>query len=227
MGLSARIFGFSSWSMLLPEALAGVASVMVLYHLVRRWFGEPAAVLASLAFALTPVVVVVFRFNNPDAVLTLLLVLARGAAGAALRPVRHAGSCCPACWSGWRSSRSHSTPSSWCRPLASRTVVRPTTTGRRLGQLGWAALALLVSSAWWVASVELWPKAACPYIGGSTDNSVLNLIFGYNGFSRISGSGRLPFDTGQGLLRVFDTELGGQISWLVPLAVVGVIGGAA
>ncbi len=227
MGLSARIFGFSSWSMLLPEALAGVASVMVLYHLVRRWFGEPAAVLASLAFALTPVVVVVFRFNNPDAVLTLLLVLAT--------------------WGCWRGIETGQTR--WLvlsgvlvglafltKSLDALIVVPalglaylwcgPPRLARRLGQLGWAALALLVSSAWWVASVELWPKAARPYIGGSTDNSVLNLIFGYNGFSRISGSGRLPFDTGQGLLRVFDTELGGQISWLVPLAVVGVIGGA-
>ena len=76
MELSGRIFGFSSWSMLLPEALAGVATVMVLYHLVRRWFGEPAAVLASLALALTPVAVVIFRYNDPDAFLTLLLVLA-------------------------------------------------------------------------------------------------------------------------------------------------------
>ena len=76
MELSGRIFGFSSWSMLLPEALAGVATVMVLYHLVRRWFGEPAAVFASLALALTPVAVVIFRYNDPDAFLTLLLVLA-------------------------------------------------------------------------------------------------------------------------------------------------------
>ena len=76
MEVSGRIFGFSSWSMLLPEALAGMAAVMVLYHLVRRWFGEPAAVFASLALALTPVAVVIFRYNDPDAFLTFLLVLA-------------------------------------------------------------------------------------------------------------------------------------------------------
>ena len=227
MGISARIFGFSSWSMLLPEALAGVATVMVLYHLVRRWFGEPAAVLASLALALTPVAVVIFRFNNPDAVLTLLLVLATWACWRAIETGKTSG----LVLSGALVGLAFLTKSLdafivvpalglaylWCGPPR---------LARRLGQLGWAALALLASSAWWVATVELWPKRARPYIGGSTDNSVLNLIFGYNGFSRISGSGRLPFDGGQGLLRVFDTELGGQISWLVPLAIVGVIGGA-
>ena len=86
MELSGRIFGFSSWSMLLPEALAGLATVMVLYHLVRRWFGEPAAVFASLGVVLTPVAVVIFRYNDPDAFLTLLLVLAAWLVGAPLKP---------------------------------------------------------------------------------------------------------------------------------------------
>jgi 4-amino-4-deoxy-L-arabinose transferase-like glycosyltransferase len=106
---------------------------------------------------------------------------------------------------------------------------------RRIGQLGWAALALLASSAWWVVIVDAWPKGARPYIGGSTTNSELNLIFGYNGFSRLSGSGGIAaagasggptaFGGGQGLLRMFDAELGGQISWLLPLAFVGLVGG--
>src|SRR4051812_18109647 len=71
-GLSARIFGFSTWSMLLPEVLAGVASVLILHHLVRKWAGPLAAHLSAVAFALTPVAAVMFRFNNPDALLTLL-----------------------------------------------------------------------------------------------------------------------------------------------------------
>ena len=227
MGLSGRIFGFSSWSMLLPEALAGVATVMVLFHLVRLWYGEPAAVLGSLALALTPVAVVVFRYNNPDAFLTLLLVLAA--------------------WAGWRAMETGKTSglvlsgalvglAFLTKSLAALIVVPalglaylccgPPHLARRIGQLGWAALALVVSSGWWVAIVELWPKGARPYIGGSTDNSTLNLIFGYNGFSRFTGSGRPSLvDGGQGLLRVFDTALGGQISWLIPLAFVGAVGG--
>src|SRR2546426_5515990 len=76
MGLSVRLFGLSSWSILLPEALAGVATVALLFLVVRRSFGPVAAVLAALVMALTPAAVLIFRYNNPDALLTLLLVLA-------------------------------------------------------------------------------------------------------------------------------------------------------
>ncbi len=237
MELSGRVFGFSSWSMLFPEALAGVATVMVLYHLVRRWFGEPAAVLASLALALTPVAVVIFRYNDPDAFLTLLLVLATWACWRAIETGKTTG----LVLSGALVGLAFLTKTLdafivvpalglaylWCGPP--RLV-------RRIGQLGWATLALLVSSGWWVTIVELWPKSARPYIGGSTDNSELNLIFGYNGFSRIFGSGGAAgpgggssgasaFGGGEGLLRMFDSELGGQISWLLPLAVLGLVTG--
>jgi 4-amino-4-deoxy-L-arabinose transferase-like glycosyltransferase len=238
MELSGRVFGFSSWSMLLPEALAGVATVMVLYHLVRRWFGEPAAVLASLALALTPVAVVIFRYNDPDAFLTLLLVLAAWGCWRAIETGKTIG----LVFAGALVGLAFLTKTLdafivvpalalaylWCGPPR---------LARRIGQLGWAALALLVSSGWWVAIVELWPKSARPYIGGSTDNSELNLIFGYNGFARIFGSGGAgagvgttsgtssAFGGGEGLLRMFDSELGGQISWLLPVAVVGLVGG--
>ena len=236
MELSGRIFGFSSWSMLAPEALAGVATVMVLYHLVRRWFGEPAAVLASLALALTPVAVVIFRYNDPDAFLTLLLVLAGWACWRAIETGKSGG----LVLSGALVGLAFLTKTLdafivvpalglaylWCGPPR---------LARRIGQLGWAALALLVSSGWWVAIVELWPKSARPYIGGSTDNSELNLIFGYNGFARIFGSGGAgsaggasgssAFGGGEGLLRMFDSELGGQISWLLPVALVGLVAG--
>ena len=238
MELSGRIFGFSSWSMLLPEALAGVATVMVLYHLVRRWFGEPAAVFASLALALTPVAVVIFRYNDPDAFLTLLLVLAAWGCWRAIETGKTIGLVLAGALVGL---------AFLTKTLDAFIVVPalglaylwcgPPRLARRIGQLGWAALALLVSSGWWVAIVELWPKSARPYIGGSTDNSELNLIFGYNGFARIFGSGGAgagggttsgtssAFGGGEGLLRMFDNELGGQISWLLPVALVGLVAG--
>ena len=238
MELSGRIFGFSSWSMLLPEALAGMAAVMVLYHLVRRWFGEPAAVFASLALALTPVAVVIFRYNDPDAFLTFLLVLAAWACWRAIETGKTIGLVLSGALVGLAFLTKTldafivvpaiAVAYFWCGP--------PRLT-RRLGQLGWAALALLVSSGWWVAIVELWPKTARPYIGGSTDNSELNLIFGYNGFARIFGSGggagaaattsgaSSAFGGGEGLLRMFDSELGGQISWLLPVALAGLMAG--
>jgi 4-amino-4-deoxy-L-arabinose transferase-like glycosyltransferase len=236
MELSGRLFGFSTWSMLLPEALAGLAAVMVLYNLVRRWFGEPAAALSAVALALTPVAVVIFRVNDPDAFLTLLLVLAAWA-----------------CWRAIETAATHWLVLSGAlvglafltKSLDAFVVVPalglaylwcgPPRLGRRIGQLGWSALALVVASGWWVAIVDLWPKGARPYVGGSTNDSELNLIFGYNGFSRISGSGGIAaagasggpsaFGGGQGLLRMFDSELGGQISWLLPLAIIGLVGG--
>ena len=76
MGLSVRIFGLSSWSILVPQALMGVATVGVVYAAVRRWFSAHAALLAGAVLALTPVAALMFRFNNPDALLVLLMSLA-------------------------------------------------------------------------------------------------------------------------------------------------------
>ncbi len=93
MELSGRIFGVNSWSMLVPQALEGVACVGVLYAAVRRWFGPAAGLVAGLALALTPVAALMFRFNNPDALLVLLLTLAAYAHGprAGERPLPLAG----------------------------------------------------------------------------------------------------------------------------------------
>ena len=190
-----------------------------------------------MALALTPVAVVIFRYNDPDAFLTLLLVLAGWACWRAIETGKTIG----LVLSGALIGLAFLTKTLdafivvpalglaylWCGPPR---------LARRIGQLGWAALALLVSSGWWVAIVELWPKSARPYIGGSTDNSELNLIFGYNGFARIFGSGggagtaggtsgSTAFGGGEGLLRMFDSELGGQISWLLPVAIVGLVAG--
>ena len=74
MALSVRIFGLSSWSMLVPQALEGVASVGLLYLAVRRTSGAQAGLLAGAVLALTPVAALMFRFNNPDSLLVLLLI---------------------------------------------------------------------------------------------------------------------------------------------------------
>ena len=73
MGLFGRLFGFSSWSMLLPHALAGVATVALVYLVVRRWYGARAGLIAGAVMALTPAAALMFRFNNPDSFLTLFL----------------------------------------------------------------------------------------------------------------------------------------------------------
>jgi 4-amino-4-deoxy-L-arabinose transferase-like glycosyltransferase len=232
--LSGRVFGFSSWSMLLPEAVAGVACVMIVYRLVRRWAGEPAAVLGAVALAVTPIATEMFRDNNPDAMLTLLLVAAAWALWSALETAKTNRLVLCATLVGF----------AFLTKTLEAFIVLPAfglvylvcakpRLPRRLAQLGWAALALVIASGWWVAIVELWPAASRPYIGGSTDNSEWNLIFGYNGFSRITGSGGgtgapgggAGFAGSPGILRMFNDLLGGQISWLLPLALVGLVGG--
>ncbi len=224
--LFARAFGFSSWSILLPQALAGVASVLILHRLVRSWAGEVAALLAASVFALTPVAVLIFRFNNPDAFLTLILLAAT--------------------WAVWSAVKSGST---W-KLVAAGTLLGlgfltkmlevlmvvpalalvyalcgPPRLGRRLLQLLAALGALVLSSAWWVAIVELWPESTRPYIGGSDGNSLLELIFSRSGGYLTEASQTRTMSGDPGLLRMFNESLGDQISWLLPLALVGLVAG--
>ena len=225
--LSARLFGFSSWSILLPQALAGVASVLILYRLVRRWQGEGAALLASLAFALTPVALVMFRFNNPDAMLTLLLLCAAWCIWSALES-----------GSTWKLAGAGALVGfAFLTKMLEALIVLPAfvlvylvcgrrSLGRRLLQTAVAGVALLVSAGWWVAIVELWPAASRPYIGGSSSsNSVLDLVFSRSGGYLGTSGGQPNFSGAAGWLRMFNSQLGGQISWLIPLALLGLAGG--
>jgi 4-amino-4-deoxy-L-arabinose transferase-like glycosyltransferase len=223
--LSARMFGFPSWSMLLPQALAGVASVLIVYRLVRRWMGETAALLAGLAMALTPVAVAMFRFNNPDALLTLLLLLAAWAFWSALEK-----------GSTWKLAGAGALVGlAFTTKMMEALIILPAfllvylvcgrpSLGRRLLQVLGAAVALVAASSWWVALVELWPAASRPYIGGTTNNSAFDLIFSRTGgyLSGSFGTGGSPnFSGSPGWLRIFNSQLGGQISWLIPLALLG------
>jgi 4-amino-4-deoxy-L-arabinose transferase-like glycosyltransferase len=238
MGLSARLFGLSSWSLLLPEALMGVATVAVLFAAVRRSFGAGAGLLAALVMALTPVAALMFRFDNPDALLTLLLVVAAWALGRGLRD----GSLRWAALSGAIIGFAFLTKSlqgyvvlpgfalTWA--VAANASIR-----RRVAGLAVALAAVLVASGWWVAIVELVPASMRPYVGGSTNDSVLDLIFGYNGLARIlggegpgggsggAGGGGGGFGGVSGLLRLFNEGFGGQIAWLVPLSLIALASG--
>ncbi|MFE4362064.1 glycosyltransferase family 39 protein [Kitasatospora sp. NPDC056800] len=249
MALSARIFGLSSWSVLAPQALMGAATVGVLYATVRRRFSPLGGLLAGAALALTPVAALMFRFNNPDALLVLLLTLA---AYGMVRAVEAAGTR----WlvfTGVMFGLAFLT-----KTLAAflvlpafaviYLVVAPTGLWRRVRQTLLAGVALLVSGGWWVAVVELMPASARPYIGGSQDNSFLSLTFGYNGLGRVDGNergsvgggARMPAGVdlpggaapgggrgwGQtGLTRMFGTDIGGQIAWLLPAALILLLAG--
>ncbi|MBE3008122.1 glycosyltransferase family 39 protein [Microbispora sp. NEAU-D428] len=229
MALSVRLFGLNSWSILVPQALMGTAAVGVLYATVRRRFPVWAALLAGAVMALTPVAVLMFRFNNPDALLVLLLTLAayclvRAQEKADTRWLVLAGLCVGSGFLAKMLQAFLVLPGFALVYL----VTAPASLRRRLGQLALAGLAVLVSAGWWPAIVAAIPADSRPYIGGSQDNSVLELALGYNGLGRLNGdeAGGLGNTNQQaGLLRLFDTEVGGQISWLLPAALTLLVAG--
>lgn len=229
MALSVRVFGLNSWSILVPQALMGVASVGVLYATVRRWFSPAAALIAGGVLALTPVAVLMFRFNNPDALLTLLLVVT---AYAMVRALERAGT-----W--WIVLAGSAVGFAFLTKMLQALLVvpafalvylvaAPTPLRRRAWQVVAGGAAIVASAGWWVVLVELVPASMRPYIGGSQNNSVLELVFGYNGFGRLTGeqTGSVGGGFGQGggfwgetsWHRMFDSDWGGQIAWFLPAA---------
>ncbi|MEU8621111.1 glycosyltransferase family 39 protein [Streptomyces sp. NPDC048623] len=265
MALSVRLFGLGSWQILVPEVLMGVATVAVLYAAVRRRFGAGAGLIAGAVLALTPVAALMFRFNNPDALLALLMTVAVYCVLRALERDRGAAK-----WLVWAGIAlgfaflAKTLQAFLILPVLALVYVvcAPGGLGRRLGRLGLGGLALLVSAGWWVALVELWPKSSRPYVGGSQNNSFLELTFGYNGLGRINGDEvgsvggggargggmtrelpaglELPGGAGgpgggggrggggwgeTGLGRMFGEQVGGQISWLLPAALILLVAG--
>ena len=228
MALSVRVFGLSSWSVLVPQALMGVGSVALLYATVRRWSGPVAGLLAGAILATTPVAVLMFRFNNPDALLVLLLV---AGAYATVRAIETAG----ARWLmlagalvgfGFLTKMLQALLVVPAFALA-YLVAAPTPLRRRVVQVLWGGLAMVVAAGWWIAIVELVPARYRPYIGGSQNNSILELTLGYNGLGRLNGNETGSVGGGQGggwgqtgLTRLFDAENGGQIAWLLPAALI-------
>ena len=231
MELSGRIFGFSSLTMLVPQVLEGVAAVGLVYTTVKRRFGGPAGLLAGAVLACTPVAALMFRFNNPDAFMVLLLV---GAAYTLTRALEKAGT-------KWIVAAGVLIGFAFlAKMLQAFTVLpafagvyllaAPTGLGRRVWHLALGAGAVVVSAGWWVATVALWPVASRPFVDGSPDNSILNLIFGYNGLGRLSGGsggsgGGGNFSGTAGVFRLFNDLMGGQASWLIPASLVVLVAG--
>ena len=225
MGISVRVFGLSPWSVLAPQALEGVAAVALLYAAVRRVSGPGAALLAGAIMAFTPVAALMFRFNNPDALLVLILV---------------AGAYCTqrACekdssrW--WLVAAGAAVGFGFLVKMLQAFLVLPgfiaayavagnRPLGRRLLDLACLVGAVIVSAGWYLLLVEVWPSDTRPYIGGSQHDSIVELALGYNGFGRLTGDepgglGNLNFDVGWA--RLFGHAMGVGIAWLLPAAVI-------
>jgi 4-amino-4-deoxy-L-arabinose transferase-like glycosyltransferase len=235
MELSGRLFGFSSWSLLAPQALEGVAAVGVLYAAVRRWFGAPAALIAGAVLALTPVATLMFRFDNPDALLVLVMTLAGYTITRAIESGR----------TRWVLLTGALLGVGYLTKMLQAFLVLPAfalaylwagqpALGKRIWQLLAGAAALVVAAGWWVVIDLLTPAASRPYVGGSADNNILQLTFGYNGLGRLDGTGtgaggtpsggggggNSLFGGAAGITRLFQSDMGSQISWLLPAALI-------
>jgi 4-amino-4-deoxy-L-arabinose transferase-like glycosyltransferase len=273
MDLSGRIFGVNYWSLLLPQALAGVATVGVLYTTVRRWFGPVSGLIAGVVMALAPVATLIFRFNDPDAFITLMAVLAAYAVTRAIESGRTrwlalAGVIFGLGFLGKMLAGFLALPALALAYL----ICGPPKLGKRIWQLLVGGAALAVTAGWWVAIVLFTPAANRPFVGSTTDNNILNLTFGYNGLSRLTGNrgdgfggagrgggrgfgaaadagraaagaagaagraaagaaargpgaggGGGALGGGTGITRLFTPEWGGQISWLIPAALIAFV----
>ncbi|CAL9490962.1 hypothetical protein SUDANB21_03251 [Streptomyces sp. enrichment culture] len=232
MALSVRLFGLSSWAILAPEVLMGVGTVAVVHASVRRRAGHGAALLAGAVLALTPVAALMFRFNNPDALLALLMAVACHLVVRALEDGRTKW----LMWAGVAIGFAFLTKTLQAFLILPALAVvyavcAPVRPRKRFAQLAFATVALVVSGGWWVAVVELWPASSRPYIGGSQNNSFLELTFGYNGLGRLNGEETGSVGGGGGAGgggrwgetgwdRMFNDDVGGQISWLLPAALI-------
>ncbi|TWP53768.1 hypothetical protein FKR81_03150 [Lentzea tibetensis] len=231
--LFVRVLGFHPWVVLLPQALAFAATVPVLYDAVRRWSGERAAIIAAVAFTLTPISVVLARVNIPDTLFVLLLVCAtnamtRAVADGRWRPLLLAG-----LWVGL----------AFQVKMAQAFLVLPGlfaayllsahgTLLARIGRTAVSAVVTLVVSGSWILLVAMTPAGARPYVDGSTHNSVWEMVFVYNGFGRLwhgdAPSGQLTsmltdFGGPPGLGRVLSPGVG----WLLPVALIALVHGLA
>ncbi len=249
MGLSGQLFGFSSASMLVPQALMAVAAVALLYAAVTRATdSRGAGLLAGAVLAATPVVALMFRFNNPDAVMVLLMT---AGAYCTIRALRHAGA-------RWLMLAGVALGFAFLAKMLeglmvlpalaiAYLLVAPTSLRNRLWHLLGAAAALIVSSGWYVLLTMLWPASSRPYLAGSTDNTFMDLVLGYNGFARFLGHNHrggnhfelppgyeMPHSVGTGFGgfggfsgsgpdRMFTGEIGFEISWLLPAALLAFV----
>jgi 4-amino-4-deoxy-L-arabinose transferase-like glycosyltransferase len=254
MGLSGQLFGFSSASMLIPQALMAVGAVALLYAAVARISGPRTGLLAGAALALTPVAVLMFRFNNPDASMVLLMT---AAAYCTVRALDRYGA-------RWMALAGVALGLAFLAKMLEGVMVAPAlaaaylvaarvTVRTRLVHLLWAAAGFVVSAGWFVVLTMLWPASSRPYIAGSTDNTFMNLVLGYNGFARVLGRNHHGFkpptaqvgtlagaqvrvatgksgggfggfgNQSQGITRLFSGEFGFEIGWLVPAAVLAIV----
>jgi 4-amino-4-deoxy-L-arabinose transferase-like glycosyltransferase len=228
MSLSVRLFGLSSWSLLAPEALMGVAAVALLVATVRRVAGGRAGLLAGLLFALTPVLTLMARVDDPDALLTLVLVAAAWSTTRAVEDGRLRWALLTGALVGLGFLTKSLAAFLVLPGLAGAFLIAgPGSLRRRIGHVLAAAGAVTVAAGWWVLAFALTPASSRPWVGGSAVNSPLDLAFGYNGLGRLTGNegGAGVHVLGPGSPWRLLGSAADQFGWLLPGAVIGLVAG--
>lgn len=247
--LSTKIFGFTAFSLFLPQALCGVLAVLLLYYLVRRHFGVVAGLIAALALSVTPISVVTNRNNTIDGTLALALLLAAWAVIHAAETGKLRWLLLSAAFVGLGFNIKMAEAYLVVPALVMTYLLcAPRKIWTRIWHLLLAGLVVLLLSLSWAVAVDLTPSSLRPYVGSTQTNSEVSLAFGYNGLSRLhifglggngafGGRGAIPTpqtnlsSTGAAFqlgsldpLRLFNTSsLAGQIAWLLPFALLAIL----
>jgi len=230
--ISAKLVGFGPVALILPQAIAGVLSVALLYGLARRTFGSAAGLLAGALLAISPINVVANRDNVFE---SLLVLSSLGAVWGTLRSVESGRfrwlALCGVCLGLGFTMK---TLEAYLVLPSCALMILLGSAGawrRRLAHLaGWVGV-VMVASFWWIVAVDLTPATQRPYVDSTLTNSELDLAFNYNGLQRLFGQPHYSNAThaalsdagAPGLLRLFQPHLGSQISWLLPVALVGLL----
>lgn len=234
LALSVKAFGLNSWSVLAPQALMGMATVLLVYRSLLAWGSARQAFVAGLLVVFTPVTSMMFRFNNPDALLLLLWALTAFLLTKSVRQNAPRYLYLAALVLGM---------AFLCKQFQSWILVPAVATAflafgyssliSRLRRLMTAAVVLVLPPAAWIAVAELTPASDRPWIGGSVSNSFLELTFGYNGFGRLTGQAQLgatnPKDFegvvgyDAGILRLITINYAPELAWFLPVAFVGAV----
>ncbi len=233
--LSAKVFGFNSWSILVPQALMGMATVALIYDLVRRRFGRVAGFVAGLTLAITPITVAMSRHNNPDAAVILCCVAALWFVVRGLEDGRTKWIVWSGVMVGLGFEAKMGTALLVVPAIAAAWLwASPSSPLKRVRQLLAGGAALVAVGGAWPLLVALTPAADRPWVAGTADNSIWSLITGYNGVGRISGQSGGPgggfggggstFGGSSGVFRLLNSALGGQAGWLLGFAVVSGLG---
>ena len=233
--LSARVFGYHSLSVLVPQALMGIASVALVYDLTRRVFGRSAGFVAGLVLALTPITVAVSRHNNPDALLVLCCTGALWALVRAFEDGRTRWLVLSGLLVGLGFEAKMAVALMVVPGIAAAWLwFAPEGLGKSIRQLLAGGATMLAAGLAWPVAIALTPVADRPWISGTADNSIWSLIWGYNGVGRLNGQmggpggggpgggGGGPFGGSAGPLRLLNEALGGQAGWLLGFAVVSI-----